>query len=185
MLLPLIDDLHAHWQQLKQRIAVIDRRIAAHAKADARSVRAQQLVGVGPLTADALVASIGSGHEFANGRQLAAWLGLTPTQHSSGGKARLGGISCRGDNYLRTLLIQGARSCLQPAKLTMPKTATAEQLWIVALASRLPFGKVLVAIANKHARQLWVMLRRGEDYDSEAWLHHPMVQRASRKAMAA
>ena len=114
-LLPLLDDLYAHWQQVKQRITAIDRRVAAHAKADARSVRAQQLIGVGPLTADALVASIGNGHEFANGRQLAAWLGLTPTQHSSGGKARLGGISCRGDNYLRTLLIQGARrACSKP-----------------------------------------------------------------------
>ena len=184
-LLPLIDDLHTHWQQVKQRIAAIDRRVAAHAKADARSVRAQQLVGVGPLTADALVASIGNAHEFTNGRQLAAWLGLTPTQHSSGGKARLGGISCRGDNYLRTLLIQGARSCLQQAKLANPQTATAEQIWIKSLASRLPFGKVLVAIANKHARQLWAMLRRGEDYDSEAWLQHPMVQRSRKKAIAA
>ena len=169
---------------MKKRIAAIDRRVAAHAKADARSVRAQQLVGVGPLTADALVASIGNGHEFANGRQLAAWLGLTPTQHSSGGKARLGGISCRGDHYLRTLLLQGARSCLQQAKLANPQTATAEQIWITSLANRLPFGKVLVAIANKHARQLWAMLRRGEDYDSEAWLHHPMVQRPRKKSIA-
>ena len=94
-------------------------------------------------------------------------------------------ISCRGDNYLRTLLIQGARSCLQQAKLANPQTATAEQIWIKSLASRLPFGKVLVAIANKHARQLWAMLRRGEDYDSEAWLQHPMVQRSRKKAIAA
>ena len=184
-LLPLLDDLYAHWKQAKQRIAAIDCQVAVHAKADERSVRAQQLVGVGPLTADALAASIGNGHEFANGRQLAAWLGLTPTQHSSGGKARMGGISCRGDNYLRTLLIQGARSCLQQAKLANPQTATAEQIWIKSLASRLPFGKVLIAIAKKHARQLWAMLRRSEDYDSEAWLHHPMVQRTCRKAIAA
>ena len=181
LLLPLIDELHAHWRQIKQRLTLCDRAIAAHANADQRSVRAQQMIGVGPLTADALVASIGSGYEFANGRQLAAWLGLTPVQRSSGGKARLGGISCRGDNYLRTLLIQGARSCLQCAKTASPQTATAEQIWITSLATRLPFGKVLVAIANKHARQLWAMLKRGEDYDSEAWLQHPMVQRTKRK----
>ena len=86
-------------------------------------------------------------------------------------------ISCRGDSYLRTLLIQGARSSLQRAKATAADKATPEQIWIRDLASRLPFGKVLVAIANKHARQLWAMLARDEDYDADAWLRHPMVQR--------
>ena len=80
-----------------------------------------------------------------------------PTQHSSGGRSRLGGISCRGDAYLRTLLIQGARSSLQRAKRVAVDKATPEQQWIRQLASRLPFGKILVAIANKHARQIWAM----------------------------
>ena len=131
--------------------------------------------------ADALVATIGNGHDFRNGRQLAAWLGLTPSQHSSGGKARLGTISCRGDGYLRTLMIQGARSSLQRAQVVAVAKATPEQIWIRDLASRLPFGKVVVAIANKHARQAWAMLARGEDYDAHAWLKHPMVQRPASK----
>ena len=152
---------------------------------DVRSQRAQQVVGVGPLTADAVVATLGDGREFTHGRQLSAWLGLTPTQHSSGGKQRLGEISRRGDSYLRTLLIQGARSSLQRAQAVAPEKATAEQIWIRGLTQRLPFGKLLVAIANKHARQLWAMLARAEDYDAEAWLRHPMVQRpANRKRHA-
>ena len=104
-----------------------------------------------------------------------------PSQHSSGGKARLGTISCRGDGYLRTLMIQGARSSLQRAQVVAVAKATPEQIWIRDLASRLPFGKVVVAIANKHARQAWAMLARGEDYDAHAWLKHPMVQRPASK----
>lgn len=177
MLHGLLDDLQQHWNQLRERIGTCDVGIATHAKADVRSQRAQQLIGVGPLTADAIVATIGDGRQFTHGRQLSAWLGLTPTQHSSGGKQRLGEISRRGDSYLRTLLIQGARSSLQRANAVALEKASAEQIWIRGLTQRLPFGKVLVAIANKHARQLWAMLARDEDYDAEAWLRHPMVQR--------
>lgn len=134
------------------------------------------------MTADALVATVGNARDFHRGRQLSAWLGLTPSQHSSGGRARLGEITCRGDRYLRTLLIQGARSSLQRAQVVVVGQASPEQLWIRELATRLPFGKVLVAIANKHARQAWAMLARGEGYDPHAWLKHPMVQRpASRR----
>lgn len=107
---------------------------------------------------------------------MAAWLGLVPTQHSSGGHARLGGISCRGDAYLRTLLIQGARSSLQRAKAVVREKATPEQLWIRTLDGRMPFGKVIVAIANKHARQIWAMLAHDVDYDPCACLSHPMHQ---------
>lgn len=114
---------------------------------------------------------------FKNGRQLAAWLGLVPTQHSSGGHARLGGISCRGDGYLRTLLIQGARSSLQRAKAVTIDKATPEQQWIRELAKRMPFGKVIVAIANKHARHIWAMLAHDVDYDPHACLNHPMHRR--------
>lgn len=181
MLRALLDDLQQHWQAVRERIAACDAGIGAHAKADVRSQRAQHLIGIGPLTADAVVATIGDGREFTNGRQLSAWLGLTPTQHSTGGKQRLGQISRRGDSYLRTLLIQGARSSLQRANAVALEQATAEQIWIRGLAQRLPFGKVLVAIANKHARQLWAMLARDEDYDAEAWLRHPMVQRPARR----
>ena len=86
----------------------------------------------------------------------------------------MGEISCRGDAYLRTLLIQGARSSLQRAKAVATEKATPEQLWIRMLDGRMPFGKVVVAIANKHARQIWVMLARDVDYDPHARLNHPM-----------
>ena len=177
----LLRDLQLHWQQVQAQLERCGPRIAANAKADARSRRLQQILGVGTLTADALVATIGDGHDFKNGRQFAAWLGLTPAQHSSGGKHRLGEITRRGDDYLRTLLIQGARSSLQRAQAVTRERASPEQVWIRGLEARMPFGKVLVAIANKHARQAWAMLARDEDYDPEAWLRHPMVQRQASK----
>ena len=181
-LVKLLRDADSQWKQLQARIIEADRQIQTHAKADEACTRLRAIIGVGPITADAVVATIGSAQSFANGRQFAAWLGLVPMQHSSGGRTRLGRISCRGDGYLRTLLIQGARSSLQRAKAVSWEKATAEQRWIQDLERRLPFGKVLVAIANKHARQLWAMLARGEHYDAEAWLKHPMVQRpASRR----
>ena len=181
-LVELLRDVDAQWKQLQARIIEADCQIQTHANADEACTRLRAIIGVGPITADAVVATIGSAHSFANGRQFAAWLGLVPMQHSSGGRTRLGRISCRGDGYLRTLLIQGARSTLQRAKAVSWEKATAEQRWIQDLERRLPFGKVLVAIANKHARQVWAMLARGEHYDAEAWLKHPMVQRpASRR----
>lgn len=176
-LVELLGELNRHWQRLCERIADCDRRIQAHAKADPRCARIQAIIGIGAITADAMVATVGSAREFRNGRQLSAWVGLTPTQYSSGGRDRLGCISCRGDSYLRTLLIQGARSSLQRAKAVTRERATPEQIWIKLLAMRLPFGKLLAAIANKHARQLWAMLARDEEYDAHAWLKHPMVQR--------
>ena len=183
-LMELLRDVDAQWQQVQVRISEANRRIQAHAKSDEACTRLRAIIGVGPITADAVVATIGSAQSFANGRQFAAWLGLVPMQHSSGGRARLGRISCRGDGYLRTLLIQGARSSLQRAKAVAWDKATPEQRWIQDLERRLPFGKVLVAIANKHARQLWAMLARGEDYDADAWLKHPMVQRPARRPRA-
>ncbi len=150
----LIRSVDAHWTQVRTAFDACDARIEAHARDDQRCVRLRAIVGVGALTADAMIATLGKAQEFRNGRQLAAWLGMVPTQHSSGGRTRLGAISCRGDGYLRTLLIQGARSSLQRAKAVATEKATPEQLWIRSLAARLSFGKVLVAIANKHARQL-------------------------------
>lgn len=176
-LLPLLDELRLHWLLLQERVGACGAQIARRARDDERCRRLQRMTGVGPLTADALVATVGAARDFRNGRQLAAWLGLAPVQHSSGGKSRLGPISCRGDAYLRTLLIQGARSSLQRATAVLPDMATREQRWIRSLALRMPFGKVLVAIANKHARQLWALLARGEDYDPHAWTQHPMAQR--------
>ena len=184
--LDLLQDLREHWQQIQIRLHGCDQRVEAHAEGDERCRRVRALTGIGAITADAFVASIGDGRDFKHGRQLAAWVGLVPRQNSSGGHQRLGHISCSGDAYLRTLLIQGARSSVSTAQRIPTEKATPEQIWIRQLATRLPFGKLLVAVANKHARQLWAMLARGEAYDPDAWLHHPMTQRnASRKnAMA-
>jgi transposase len=170
----LLRDLADYWKQVRVHFEVCDARIEAQAREDVRCVRLREIVGIGPITADAAVATVGNAREFKNGRQMSAWLGLVPTQHSSGGHARLGEISCRGDAYLRTLLIQGARSSLQRAKTVATEKATPEQLWIRTLDGRMPFGKVIVAIANKHARQIWAMLAYEVEYDPHACLHHPM-----------
>ena len=172
----LLRDLADHWSQLHLHFDACDARIQAHAREDERCVRLRAIIGIGPITADAAVATVGNAREFKQGRQMAAWLGLVPTQHSSGGHARLGEISCRGDAYLRTLLIQGARSSLQRAKAVATEKATPEQLWIRSLDGRMPFGKVIVAIANKHARQIWALLAHEVDYDPCACLNHPMHQ---------
>ena len=105
-----IGDLLAHADRLNERIEEYDRAIAEAAHQDERSRRLMQLPGIGPTTASALLASLGSGHDFKNGRQLAAWVGLVPGQYSSGGKARLGRITKAGDAYLRSLLVMGARA---------------------------------------------------------------------------
>ena len=175
----LLRDLADHWRGLHERLDACDPRIQSHARDDERCVRLRAIIGVGPITADAAVATVGDAREFKQGRQMAAWLGLVPTQHSSGGHARLGHISCRGDAYLRTLLIQGARSSLQRAKAVATEKATPEQLWIRSLDARMPFGKVIVAIANKHARQIWAMLAHDVDYDPHACLQHPMHQQTN------
>lgn len=164
----VLHDLSAHWTELRQRMAACGRRIELHADQDARCQRLRGLTGVGPITADAAVATIGDGRIFRNGRQLAAWLGLVPSQHSSGGHTRLGRISSQGDTYLRTVLVQGARNSWLRARKTTPARRTTEQAWINDLSRRLPFGKVLVAIANKHARQIWAMLAHDQPYDPEA-----------------
>jgi transposase len=170
----LLRDLADHWKQLRLHLDACDARIEAHARQDERCIRLRAVIGIGPITADAVVATVGNAQEFKHGRQMSAWLGLVPTQHSSGGHTQLGEISCRGDAYLRTLLIQGARSSLQRTKAAATEKATPEQLWIRTLDGRMPFGKMIVAIANKHARQIWAMLAHDVDYDPCACLNHPM-----------
>jgi transposase len=119
-----------------------------------------RLSGVGPTTATALLAMIGNGHEFKCGRQFAAWLGLVPSQYSSGGKARLGHITKAGDPYVRSLLVLGARALLNSAT---NKTDALSQ-WAAALAERRGYWRAIVAIAAKNARMAWAMLARGEQF---------------------
>ena len=168
----LLAQIEAQLQQLDHQLALCDREIAQSARDDEAAKRLQAVVGVGMITADAVSASIGNAHDFKNGRQFAAWIGLTPRQYSSGGKTKLGRITRRGDSYLRSLLVQGARSTLQAALKKPPEQLNRLQQWIIRLYGRVGYHKTLVAIANKHARQLWAMLAKGETYDLNAWQKH-------------
>jgi transposase len=151
-----------HVRELEAHVAACDREIAQQARDDPRAQRLARLAGVGVLTASAVTAKVVDARQFRCGRQFAAWLGLTPRQYSTGGKARLGRITRRGDAYLRTLLIQGARSALQAALRAVPQRRNRIAAWIVAIHARIGYHKTLVAIANKHARLIWVLLTRDE-----------------------
>ncbi len=163
----LVGDQVMALDQLEQRMATYAEQIAAQAGNSDVAQRLQTIAGVGPTTAAALVATVGEPKEFRNGRQFAAWLGLTPKQHSTGGKTRLGRITKRGDAYLRTLLILGAKSALQAALRKPPQRRHRLQQWIVAVLGRIGYHKTLVAIANKHARIIWALLANGEDFDAQ------------------
>jgi transposase len=166
-----------HWVQLDEHMAWCDMRITAHAKGDAKARVAMQLCGVGPIGASAVVASVGEFDQFDDARQFGSWMGLVPSQNSSGGKARLGGVHKRGDAYLRTLLVQGARSAVQSAHRREDRLSR----WVLALRERRGWQKAAVALANKNARILWALLSKGECYDPE---HVPMVPAAKNQAKA-
>ncbi len=155
-----IGDLFSELHHLDQRIAEYDRRIVAIARQDDRARRMMQLCGVGETTATAMVAEIGNGHDFKCGRQFAAWLGLVPGQHSSGGNHRLGRIAKAGDPYLRTLLILGARAVLAAAAR---KTDSLSRR-AMALQVQRGYWKAVVAIAAKNARMAWAILKNGENF---------------------
>jgi len=157
-----------HLRELDQHIDDCDREIAQDAASDPRARRAARLSGVGVLTASAVAATVIDPQQFRCGRQFASWIGLTPRQYSTGGKSRLGRITRRGDTYLRGLLVQGARSALQAALRVTPTRRTRLATWIVATYERIGYHKTLVAIANKHARLLWVLLTRDEPLRAHA-----------------
>jgi transposase len=152
----------SQWHELDARLAWCDERIAAHAKGNDAVKAAATLHGVGPVTASAVVATVGDFKPFKNGAQFGAWIGLTPGQRSSGGKSNLGGITKRGDTYLRTLLIQGAKSAVMTAHRRQDKISQ----WAVALRERSGWQKAVVALANKSARILWAVMTRGEAFDA-------------------
>jgi len=159
-------------ERLDERIAACDRAIGLACRADETAKRLQDVLGVGPTTADAVIATVGNAKEFRNGRQFAAWIGLVPRQFSSGGKSRLGGITRRGDAYLRTLLVQGAKSTLKQALKAAPESGTRLQRWAADLHGRAGYHKALIAIANKNARVLWALLAREQGYNPEAWRNY-------------
>ncbi|MGH9807809.1 MAG: IS110 family transposase [Terriglobia bacterium] len=155
-----IADLRAHLTYLDERINRYERQLVALAKEHEPARRIQGVCGVGPLTASALTASIASGHEFVNGRQFAAWLGLVPRQYSTGGKARLGRITKRGDAYLRTLLMLGARAVLQSAAHKTDRLSR----WAMALRARRGYHRAIIAVAAKNARIIWVLLAKNREF---------------------
>lgn len=155
----LIDRLLEHLRVLQHQVDEIEAQIKAWHRDNEASRRLEKVPGIGPLGASALVASIGDARNFDSGRQLAAWLGLVPRQHSSGGKPRLLRMSKRGDVYLRTLLIHGARSVMRHA---MNRADPHE--WVFQVASRRNPNVAAVALANKIARIVWALLAHGREY---------------------
>lgn len=156
----VLDELYNNVQELHQRVLGFDRQIKALVRDDPNATRLAQIHGIGPITASALVATIGNGRDFVNGRQFAAWLGLVPRQYSTGGQPRLGRISKRGDIYLRTLLVHGARSEL---RYTATRNDRKSQ-WAESLKASKSWNKAAVALANKHARIAWAVLALHQDY---------------------
>ena len=157
-----LDRAFSHWRELDEHIAWCDVQISQHAKCDPQASKALAIMGIGPTGASAIVASVGDFTQFRNAGQFAAWLGLVPSQHSSGGKTVLGRITKRGDEYLRLLLVQGARSAVAAA---LRRSDPISQ-WIVQLLARVGWQKTLVAVANKNARILWALLARGRTFDA-------------------
>jgi transposase len=168
----LLAQAHGQLLQLEALMQQCELDIQAHARHSEAAQRLSALNGIGPITASAIVATVGNAADFRNGRQMAAWSGLVPKQSSSGGKERLGKITKRGDTYLRGLLTQGARSTLNAALARPLDKRSQLEHWIVALRQRVGYHKSLVAIANKHARICWALLARGERYDPHAASRH-------------
>lgn len=156
----LLEELRQDLITFDERISSLTEKINAIAKADEDTQRLQQIPGVGPITATALISAVGDGKQFKCGRDLAAWLGLTPKQHSSGGKERLLGISKRGDAYLRTLLIHGARSVLRVSA----KKTDSLNCWLQNVCDRRNKNIAAVALANKNARIIWAILTKKTNY---------------------
>jgi transposase len=156
----LLQRLGDHLRELHRQVGELELQIQLWHRQHDASCRLARIPGIGPLTASALVASIGDAKSFANGRQLAAWLGLVPRQHSSGGKSVLLGISKRGDSYLRMLLVHGARAVIRVAE---KKPGYADS-WLARLIGRRHPNITAVALANKNARIVWALLKHDRDY---------------------
>src|SRR5471032_569930 len=159
----LIADLTRHLKELDQHVKELEAQIIAWHRGSELSRKLEKIPGIGPLAASALVASIADANSFDNGRQVSAWLGLVPRQHSSGGKATLLGISKRGDAYLRTLLIHGARSAIRVAQLKTGST----NIWLAKLLNRRHQNIAAVALANKNVRTVWAMMAHGREFKAD------------------
>jgi transposase len=152
--------LGAQLRVLKAQILEFDRMIIAWHRSNETSKRLDEIPGVGPALATALVASIADPKAFRSGRDFSAWIGLVPKQHSSGGREKLGGISKQGDRYLRSLFTAGALAVIRYAKIH----GTKHRPWLTALLARRPTKVAAIALANKIARMAWAIMARGERY---------------------
>ena len=159
----LLHDLREEWENLDERIRAYDDELAAMTRENQQARQLATIPGIGVINATALLAAVGDGSAFAKGRDLAAWLGLTPRQHSTGGRTKLLGISKRGNKYLRTQLIHGARAALTH----FAKTSTRIGAWIRQLLTRAHPNVVVVALAAKLARIVWAVLRHGRAFEHQ------------------
>jgi transposase len=155
----LIERLTEHLKDLDQQVRDFERQIIAWHRSSESSRELEKIPGIGPLAATALVASIADARSFDNGRQVSAWLGLVPRQSSSGGKSTLLGISKRGNVYLRTLLIHGARSAILAARKSQNSN-----VWLATLLTRRHVNIAAVALANKNVRTVWALLAHGRKF---------------------
>jgi transposase len=158
--------LGAQLRMLKAQILQFDRMIIAWHRSSEASKRLDEIPGVGPALATALIASVADPKAFRSGRDFSAWIGLVPKQNSSGGKDRLGSISKQGDRYLRSLFTAGALAVIRYAKIH----GTKHRPWLAALLARRPTKVAAIALANKLARMAWAMMAKGERYKQPAAL---------------
>ena len=158
----LLARLRVHLMELDGQVQALEKQIKTWHQSNEDSQRLEKIPGFGVLTASALVASLGDARSFRNGREMAAWLGLVPRQHSSGGKPLLLGISKRGDSYLRTLMVHGARSAIRVAE----RKQTTTDNWSTEMMKRRHKNVAAVARANKNARVAWALLAHGREYNA-------------------
>ena len=159
----LVLRLLAHLKDLDRQVSELEQQINAWHRSNALSQKLEKIPGIGPMTASALVASVGDAKSFSNGRQLAAWLGLVPKQHATGGKTNLLGISKRGDTYLRTLLIHGGRAVIRSAEQKPPHANS----WLARILARRHKNVVTVALANRNARIVWALLAHDREFHAD------------------
>ena len=157
----LIQRLVDHLKELDRQVGELEAEIQLWHRNNPSSKKLAKIPGVGPMTATAMVASIGDAKSFKNGRQVSAWIGIVPRQHSTGGKQVLLGISKRGDTYLRTLLIHGARAVIRSAE----RKPDADP-WLTKLLARRNKNVAAVALANKNARTIWALLAHDREYEN-------------------